>query len=71
MIDIPSPIESVDFRIVDDPVRLMALDVFICVLERSYAQNDNQRKYDQARRDGRELGDELEDGDESEKSARI
>lgn len=49
----------------------MALDVLICVLDRSYAQNNDQRKYDQARRDGRELGDELEDGDESEKSTRI
>lgn len=58
------------FRKVDDPVRLMALDVLVSVLNRSHAQNDDQGKNDQAGGNGSEFGDELEDGNEGEKSTR-
>jgi hypothetical protein len=67
MIDISSPFENMYFRIVDDPIGLMALDVLVRILDPSHAQNDDQGKDDQARRDGSELRDELEDGNEGEK----
>ena len=58
------------FRKVYDPIGLMALDVLIRIFDPSHAQNDDQGKEDQARRDGSELRNELEDGNESEKSTR-
>ena len=58
------------FRKVDDSIGLMALDVLVRIFDRSHAQNDDQGKDDQARRDGFELGEELEDGNNGEKSTR-
>jgi hypothetical protein len=40
VIDISSPFEDVYFRIVDDPIGLMALDVLVRILDPSHAQND-------------------------------
>jgi hypothetical protein len=68
VVDISFPFEDMYFRKVDDPIGLMALDVLVAILDPSHAQNDDQGKEDQGRRDGRELGDELEDGNEGEKS---
>jgi hypothetical protein len=68
VIHIIPTVEDMDFRMVDDPIRLMALDVLVCILDRSHAQNSDQGKKDQAGGDGRKLGDELEDGNEGEKS---
>ena len=65
-----STIEDMDFRMVDDPIRLMAFDVLICILDRSHADNNGQGKNGQARRDRSKLGDELENDDEGEKSTR-
>ena len=56
------------FRKVDDPIGLMAFDVLIRILDPSHAQNDDQGKEDQAGRDGGELWNELEDGNEGKKS---
>ena len=53
-------------RVVDLVVGLMPFDVLVAILERCDGQNGEQREDDESRRDGREFGEELQDGDGEE-----
>jgi len=48
----------------------MALDVLIRILDPRHAENNDQWKEDESRRDGSEFGEELKDGDDSKESER-
>lgn len=61
--------EDPDGGVVHAPVRLMALNVFVSVLDGSNAEDDDDGEEDEAGRDGGELWEELEDGDEEEEAA--
>lgn len=63
VVDIAAAREDVDDRVVDLAVRLMTLDILVPVLCGRDGDDDDEREDDQTGRDGRELGEELEDGD--------
>jgi hypothetical protein len=63
-------LKDANFGKVYNPIGLMALDVLIRIFDTSNTQNNEQGKGDEARRDGSELWEELENGDEGEKSVR-
>ena len=60
--------EDSDGGVVDATVRLMALNVFVSVLDGSDAKDDDDGQEDEAGRDGGELWEELEDGYEEEEA---
>lgn len=65
-VDVASSTENVHDRVVDLVVGLMALDVLVTILEHGDRQHDDEGQDDQTGRDSRELGEELQDGDEQE-----
>lgn len=60
--------EDPDGGVVDAAVRLVALDVFVRVLDGGDSEDDDDGEEDEAGRDGGELWEELEDGYEEEEA---
>ena len=60
--------EDSDGGVVDAAVRLVALDVFVRVLDGGDSEDDDDGEEDEAGGDGGELGEELEDGYEEEEA---
>lgn len=66
MVLVVSSCENVRDRVVDAFIGLMSLDVLVAVLSSGDGEDGEERENDESWGDGRELGEELEDGDTEE-----
>jgi len=67
----PSTLQDEHLGVVHSPIRLVSLDIFIPVLERSYEEYNQEGDDDETGGNGSELREELEDDDEREEPKKI
>jgi len=55
--------------VVHAAIRLVAFDILVAILDGSDTQHNEERQYHETRRNGRKLGEELQDGNEGKEAA--